>query len=477
MKKALNFLMLSAIIAGAVSCSDDNGGTPPPNNNGSDTLKGAISANLTLEGNKVYYLSGPTFVKSGVTLTIKPGAVIKAIKDNSNKAVLVITRGAKIMAEGTSSAPIVFTSNQAAGARNAGDWGGVVIAGKAQVNTSYGNIKNQRLLEGFDQLQVAQYGSDIIGGGGASADDADNSGVMKYVRIEYSGIALSSQPNSELNGLSLIAVGSGTTLEYIQVSYSGDDSFEWWGGTVNAKHLIAYSGLDDDFDTDNGYRGNVQFGVSIKNKDLSDWALSGGASNGFESDNEDPVPATLNTPITAPTFSNMTFLGPTAITGATLPTPNAFKRAAHLRRGTQLSVYNSVFAAFPTGIFIDGTQSAGFFDAGNMEIKNNLIAAMPAGQYLTGTAPWDAKAKLMAPAFKNDTSIATVAALQLGNLSSLSAADPRPLAGSPLLNKAEFTSTRINNAFFTKVTYAGAFDVNDNWMQGWTNFNPSAANY
>ena len=102
---------------------------------------------------------------------------------------------------------------------------------------------------------------------------------------------------------------------------------------------------------------------------------------------------------------------------------------------------------------------------------------MPAGQYLTGTAPWDAKAKLMAPAFKNDTSIATVAALQLGNLSSLSAADPRPLAGSPLLNKAEFTSTRINNAFFTKVTYAGAFDVNDNWMQGWTNFNPSAANY
>lgn len=477
MKQKFNFLMLAVLVAGVVSCSKDNGSTTPPNNNGSDTLKGAITADLTLQGNKVYYISGPVFVKSGVTLTIGAGAVIKAIKDNSNKAVLIVTRGAKIMAAGTAAAPIVFTSNQAAGQRNAGDWGGVVIAGKAKVNTTVNGVANQRLLEGFDQLQVAQYGSDIIGGGGATPDDNDNSGVLKYVRIEFSGIALSSQSNSELNGLSLIAVGSGTEIDYVQVSYSGDDSFEWWGGTVNAKHLVAYSGLDDDFDTDNGYTGNVQFGLAIRNKDLSDWALQGGSSNGFESDNEDPVPSTLSLPLTAPVFSNITILGPTAITGAALPSPNAFKRAAHIRRGSQLSLYNSVLASFPAGIYIDEVQSQGSFDNGDLQIKNTIVAAMPVGQYLTANKSWAAASKIGAAALKNDTTIASVADLKLANLSSLTAVDARPVAGSPLLNKADFTSTKVNTAFFTKVTYVGALDVNDNWIQGWTNFAPAQANY
>ncbi|ASZ09842.1 hypothetical protein KTO58_26730 [Chitinophaga pendula] len=480
MRQTFNLLMLGVVAAAVVSCSKNNGtDNPNPTPSGSDTLSGAITADRTLSANKVYYISGPVFVKNNATLKIEAGTVIKAIKNNNNKAVLVITRGSKLNAEGTAAKPIVFTSNQAPGQRNPGDWGGVVLAGKAKVNTAYNGVPNQRLLEGFDVTDIAKYGGDLIGGGGTTPDDADNSGVLKYVRIEFSGIALSAQPNSELNGLSFIAVGSGTVVENVQVSFSGDDSFEWWGGTVNAKNLIAFRGLDDDFDTDNGYRGNVQFGLSVRDKDLSDWALSGGASNGFESDNEDPVPATLSQPITAPTFSNMTFLGPTAITGAVLPNNNAFKRAAHLRRGTQLSVFNSVFASFPdAGIFIDGALSQGFFDNGDMQIKNNIVAAFPTGKYLTtNPATWDIIGKLVNATFKNDASITTVADLKLANLASLTTVDARPVAGSPLLNKAEFTSAKISGTFFKKVTYAGAFDVNDTWAQGWTNWDPNNTNY
>jgi hypothetical protein len=472
-KSKFNVLAVAALLALAVitqssSCRNEDpvggggGGTT------NDTLRGAITSNLTLRGNKTYYISGSVFVKNGASLTIEPGTIIKAIK--GTKAVLVITKNSKIIAEGTAAQPIVFTSNQAVGARNVGDWGGIVLVGNAKVNSSYNGVANRKLLEGFDAAEVATYGADIVGGGD---NDDDNSGVMKYVRIEYSGISLSSTPNSELNGLSFIAVGRGTTIDYVQVSFSGDDSFEWWGGTVNCKHLIAYCGVDDDFDTDNGFTGKVQFGLAVKNPSLSDNA---GASNGFESDNEDPVPAALSTPITAPVFSNITVLGPLAITGATLPTPNYFGRAAHIRRGSRISIFNSVFVGFPTGITLDGSPTQTSFTNAEMEFRNNVISNMTVGRFITAASPttYGAASAIMATALANDTAI-SLSGLGLAGNAALTTLNPTLTSGSPLLNKASFTSTRL--AGLTTVAYAGAFSQGDTWFNTWTELNPQNRNY
>jgi hypothetical protein len=471
MKKNRSLFIASLLGAGVLSLSlgscsksdDDNGGQTGI----SDTLRGDITASRTLTTGKTYYLSGPTFVMNSAILTIQPGVVIKAIK--GTKAVLVITKGCKIDAQGTATQPIVFTSNQpvAAGSngRVAGDWGGVVLMGKAKVNTTYLSQAGRRLLEGFDQAELPLYGDRIIGGGD---DDADNSGIMKYVRIEFPGIPLSSNSNSELNGLTFVAVGSTTVIDYIQVAFSGDDSFEWFGGTVNAKHLIAYKGVDDDFDTDNGYRGKVQFGLSIR--DNSSYDISAGASNGFESDNEDPVPTTLSTPLTAPVFSNMTLVGPGAFVGTANVNAN-FGRAALLRRGSQISIYNSVFLGWANGVNIDGANSGEFAVNGQMEFKNNIVAGFPAGKYIynSSNGAFDGAAALSLVANNNDVSITDITNLKFTSLTA-TAIDARPATGSPLLGKASFAAAKL--AGLTTVTYAGALNTGDTWMDGWVELDP-----
>jgi hypothetical protein len=152
-------------------------------------------------------LDGWVYVKSGATLTIEPGTVIRGSK--ANKGALIIEKGARIIAEGTASDPIIFTSNQDAGSRSYGDWGGVIVLGNATVN------KVDPVIEGGP---TSTYGG---------SDDADNSGVLKYVRIEFPGIAF--QPDKEINGLTMGGVGTGTEIDYVQVSFSGDDSYEWFG--------------------------------------------------------------------------------------------------------------------------------------------------------------------------------------------------------------------------------------------------------
>ncbi len=174
-------------------------------------------------GTNVYFLQGWTYVKSGATLTIEPGTIIRG--DKINKAAIIVEPGGKLIAEGTPAAPIVFTSNQTAGSRNYGDWGGIILCGNAVINVTGGTA----VIEG---------GVGTVYGG---TNDNDNSGIMKYVRIEFPGIAF--QPNNEINGLTFGGVGDGTTIDYVQVSYSGDDSYEWFGGFVNAKHLVAHRGL------------------------------------------------------------------------------------------------------------------------------------------------------------------------------------------------------------------------------------------
>ncbi|RXK83494.1 hypothetical protein [Filimonas effusa] len=490
MKRKLLQAALIATTITAVSCSknDDNGPSVGVENGLSgDTLRGAIEVNITLEEGKTYFLDGGTFFRSGATLTIKPGAVIKALPlaQTSKKkyhSFLVIERGARILAEGTASKPIVFTSAQPVGSRKAGDWGGVMILGRAPVNTTFGGAVG-RQMEGFSDADGEELGTHIVGGG---ADANDNSGILKYVRIEFAGVALSNKSNSELNSLTMIGVGKGTTIDYVQCSHGGDDAFEWFGGTVNAKHLVAYRGLDDDFDTDNGFNGAVQFALAIRDKEISDYLLPGD-SNGFESDN-DPT-GTYSAPLTAPVFSNVTIIGPSAINGgASIPSNAVFNRAAFIRRNSRNSIFNSALVGFPAGVYIDGNGSATATNTDSLEIKNTFVGAIggifkgAAGAKIATNATngFDAKTWFMKSGNNNDTTYNSIADFKFVNMSGdLKTIDARPQATSPLLGKASFSSsTKIQNSYFTQVTYVGAFSgPSDNWMQGWTNFDPLTTVY
>lgn len=316
------------------------------------TVEGELTSSTTWTSNNVYLIKGFYYVRDGATLTIQPGTVIRG--DQNTKGTLLIERGAKLIANGTESQPIVFTSNIAAGSRAYGDWGGVVLCGKAAINVPGGTA----IIEG---------GPTSVYGGGANPDDADNSGSLKFVRIEFPGIPF--VPDKEINGLTMGAVGSGTTLDYIQISYCGDDSFEWFGGKVNAKHLIAFRGWDDDFDTDFGYRGMIQYAVSLRDKDIAD---PGSGSNSFESDNDGS--GSTNTPVTQPIFSNVSSFGPKYTVGTAVN--SNFKRAMHLRRNTRTTVYNSVLAGWPIGLFIDGTAAQGNATAGDMKIQRTVLSGM-----------------------------------------------------------------------------------------------------
>ena len=266
-------------------------------------------------------------MRNNATLTIPAGTLIKS---NAVGASLIVTRGAKLNAIGTASSPIVFTSKNAAGSRNRGDWGGIVLLGKGRYNINNG----VNFIEGISQTVETQFG------GGLSPINNDNSGTLKYVRIEYAGYVFS--PNNELNGLTMGACGSGTTIDYVQVSYSNDDSFEWFGGSVNCKYLVSLAAWDDDWDTDNGYNGNVQFGLTVRAPEKADQSKS----NGFESDNN--ANSLAGTSYTSASFYNMTVVGPTF--RSTLPsglaTSSLYQYALHLRRNTQLKIYNSVFIYF-----------------------------------------------------------------------------------------------------------------------------------
>jgi len=306
---------------------------------------GDITSDLTLTADKVYLLDGWIYVKSGATLTIEAGTIIRGSK--ANKGALIIEKGARIIAEGTMEDPIVFTSNQDAENRSYGDWGGVIILGKATVN------KVDPIIEGGP---TSTYGG---------TDDADNSGVLKYVRIEFPGVAF--QPDKEINGLTLGAVGNGTTIDNIQVSYCGDDSYEWFGGTVNARHLIAFRGWDDDFDTDYGYRGMVQYAVALRDSAIAD---PGSGSNGFESDND--ATGSTDVPLTNAIFSNVSSFGPLATPETNIN--SNFRRAMHLRRNTSLQIYNTISAGWPTGLFIDGSAAQANATNGDLKVMNVFLA-------------------------------------------------------------------------------------------------------
>ncbi len=313
------------------------------------TVSTDITTNTTWSG--VVLLQNKVYVKNNATLTIAPGTIIRG--DKNSQGTLIITRGAKINAAGTASNPIVFTSNEAVGNRAEGDWGGVVVLGLAR-NNQPGGVAS---IEGLVPSTDTQFGG---------AFDNDNSGVMQYVRIEFSGIPL--EPNKELNGLTMGSVGSGTTVDHIQVSFCGDDSFEFFGGTVNCKYLIAYRGLDDDFDTDFGYRGKIQFGLAIRDPFLSD---APGDSNCFETDND--AQGSTAQPKTSPIFSNMTIVGPKGDGTTALPSGEKFEKAFRLRRNTATSCFNSLVTGWEKGVSVEGAAVVANVNGDTLVFANNIL--------------------------------------------------------------------------------------------------------
>ena len=416
-----------------------------------ETVSGNITQNTTWTNDKTYLLTGYVYVKNGASLTIQPGTVIQG--DKLSKGTLIITRGAKIIADGKRSQPIVFTSNQPNPAP--GDWGGVVVCGFAPTNAATNGMSCLGVAEGGINTPTndARYGSGDQAGGCGHTDD--NSGILRFVRIEYGGIPF--QLNNETNGLTLAGVGSGTTIDYVEVSHSGDDGFEFFGGTVNCKHLISYGNKDDDFDFDMGYQGNIQFAIGIRDPALSD--VSG--SNGLEIDNDNTGTAVI--PKTKPTLSNITLVGPTGTMD------DNFRRAAHLRRNSEPALFNSLFIGnFPVGLYVDGIATIANAQNNLLEIKHTYFA--DANELLKATDPGFNISQWFDNATWNNEAIASSGPLALQSPFNISDPNAQPLSGSSVNNAASFTMPRANISFFEKVTYIGAFSAVEDWSCGWAKY-------
>ena len=507
--KVINSILVATMLLGSASlftsCDDDNvNPNPDPNSEivwGKEgSLKTVNKINPTEEfvlGNGdqelvftgkqklkkgTYTMKGWIYIKDGAELTLEPGTVIKG--DKNTKAALIVERGGKLYAKGTAEAPIVFTSAQAPGSRKPGDWGGVILCGKAS------NNNGEQAIEGGPRTKHG------------GSDNADSSGALSYVRIEFAGYPF--QKDQEINGLTLGSVGSGTQLDHIQVSFSNDDSYEWFGGTVNAKYLVAYSGWDDDFDTDNGFSGKVQYALSIRNSRLADTSQS----NSFESDNNSS--GSEASPRTSAVFSNVTFVGPMVdpnfkndasyINGGAFNPNNGsalgrFQSAMHLRRNTQLNCFNSLIIGWPVGVIIDnekgdaqGNASKGLLALNNIFMANVNSVGSDANKvyddvkvtgYESKKPVFDKSQPSFSSSFfksqKGNRVEANASAFNLG-MDNISKVNIIPSAGSPLLNTADFTHSKLSSGF-DKVNYVGAFDGQNNWLNGWTNFDPQNTKY
>ncbi len=463
-----------------------------------------LQGNVTLTKDKIYVLF--SFVRVGPipaegstpqtddgttagTITIEPGTVI--VGDFESKGTLVIQRGGKIFAEGTQEEPIVFTSEKAPGLRTPGDWGGVVICGRASNNAG----ANVQLEGGYGAWH------------GGSNDD-DDSGVMRYVRMEFPGIPIN--PNEEVNTLTMGSVGRATEFEYLQASWGLDDQYEWFGGTADGRYLIAYHGLDDDFDVDLGFSGNIQFGIGIRDDKAADQS----GSNGFEVDNNGG--GALLEPFTSSVFSNITIIGPKQTRETSIAAE--FQHQAQLRRSSKLRIYNSFLTGYPYGIYIDGANTTIFAQEDELQLRNVIIAGVngwggngygtaynadvdgsreglpfldgsgvargnhpgsePRGTDLRkNVADFDIRAWFNTPAYNNkslaswDQTGISPTLFQLGRPTFTITTD------QILSNGAKWDNTPLKDrtkstwfGAFEEVPYVGAFGTSGDWTEGWSNF-------
>lgn len=460
------------------------------------TLEGTL-ATRTLSTATPYLIKGTVLVPTGVTLTIQPGTIIKG--DKATKGLLIIQPGGRLISNGTAALPIVFTSSQRPGERDRGDWGGISWTGNAFVNQS-----NRPNAEG---IANQPYGT--IGAANLTAGAGENNGSMTFTRIEYAGIELT--PNNETNSLTMGALGDATVIENVQVSFGGDDGFEWFGGKVNGKRLVSLSTWDDDFDSDFGWSGNVQWGIVVRNVSSADQS----GSNAFESDNQgngDAIAgicdATTKTGCTSGVFSNITVLGPRDIQSRAIS--NNYDNTIHIRRRTNISIFNSFFSGWRKGLRVDDQGTLDNLTSGSAVHQYNVLtvpgtagtatlATATDGLFLTGlTIAPDAAGNAAAIAnywstnfntsFNTITTAAPItdlgvpaaywgastAATYPTNPSFILAAGA--VGANNLNGTANFTNAKLGSFFDKTITYRGGFGATD-WTDGWTEFQPLSKAY
>lgn len=406
MKKNWKFATM-ALIAGvslfATSCSSDEDPVNNPGDGGEDTyvLNSDITENVTLETGKTYTLNGGVHVKSGATLTIKPGVTIVAQHDETVDYIL-IEQGAKIDAQGTAAQPIVMTSEK----KEAGAWGGLHICGYAHTNNGSGK----------SEIGNAPYGGN---------NDADNSGTLKYIRLEYTGYAFDEE--HEANGVSFYGVGNGTTVEHLQAYQGSDDGFEFFGGSVNVKYMVVTSCSDDSFDWTEGWNGKAQFLVAYQEGESS---LGYACDCLMECDNNGTNNAA--TPVAHPTIANATLIG-----------NGGDAQGVRLRAGTQVELYNTIITGKGKPLTVETNETENALKDGTSKLE-----------YVAISGELSSKQGIYTNA---DFAQAT------GNLTNQEFSWTGKYVGT--LDGGKDLSA---DSFFTKTDYKGAVKSGDDWTSGWT---------
>jgi hypothetical protein len=433
---------------------DAGSGSDPGQDSGSSTvmLDQPITTDTTLTADKTYIIPRMTYlyVKNGATLTIQPGTVIQG----GMGSVLVITRGAKINAVGTVDKPILLTTDQPSGSKTAGYWGGLLVLGNAPINVNVNSTPPATEAE-YEAFTTAQP-EGMFGG----TDPHDNSGTLKYIRIEFAGFSFIQ--DREFNNLTLCGVGDGTSVDYVQVHGGSDDGVEFFGGTVNVKHLVSSQNQDDGFDTDNGWEGKAQF-VVVQN--ISHPTVPPEATNGYESDNHGTAASYEAAPRTLPTMYNVTLIGDKDL-GA-----GGLDYAAVFRRGTGGHYFNQVWVNFKSGIEFRDAATKTQLDAGNLFIKNSILfnndtsaTNMPPAQPPVNNVPVD----IDEASYINNAAWSNRVNVDPGlpaTMMSKTAPSFKPSAGAAVLTGG---ATPPNDGFFdATATFVGAIGTTD-WTAGWT---------
>ncbi|MDO5036649.1 MAG: hypothetical protein Q4D93_06785 [Porphyromonas sp.] len=377
--KTVRFLsqvaLLLILVAGVTSCGPvkkDNTPEDEPVESEVVSKSGAITANETWKAGNEYQLDGKVYVANGATLTIEAGTKIIGLKKDKKEdtSALIVTAGSKIMAVGTADKPIVFTSEHGKDSR----WGGLVILGNAPINQ-----EDRQEIEGIDPTSTdIPKGVDITYGGNNAND---NSGQLSFVRVEYAGAAIADA--NELNSFTFGGVGKGTKLDHLQAYYGADDSFEFFGGNVNASYLVSTATNDDAFDFDFGYTGTITYALSTIDPKIG----YSKDPNGIECDN-DAIPNEITgdkgsnkTPFTRPVLKYVTIVGTKdgQVAAIENSTKKTLKSGANFRRNCQFDLQNSIIHGFPKGILKETENE--------FVMKNNFVVSAPAGNEFATFSP------------------------------------------------------------------------------------------
>lgn len=473
MRHLLHMFLFAVVLSGAALAQKPNVILGPGEGLANFRKPYVQTGTRTLSKDTVYVLTGWYFVDSTAVLSIPAGTLI--VGDSASGGALIVRRGGFINAAGTVTNPVVLTSRKAPGTRRPGDWGGVIILGKAPTNKP----STQQIEGGFDVFApgLAAYG-------GNNPDDS--SGVLTFVRIEFAGIAFAQ--DNEINGLTFGAVGRKTVVHHIQVSFANDDDYEFFGGTVQAKYLVSWRSLDDVFDSDFGFDGKIQFGFVKRDPDIFD-ASASGSSNGFESDNEATAPFTAR-PRTQAKYVNISLVGPAADSTAANALNAKWDYMSMIRRSSRLSIYNSILTGYRKGINLRDTLTQVAAMQDTLQIRNTSLAVprevvRTSSSPATGVPPgFDVVAWFNTAGFGNlgstprqGTDLLPAAAWNLNN-----SVNPVPSPASEAATAGTMYGGRLRgDAFFDSVSYRGAFDpalpFNQQWTAGWTNFDPQATVY